>query len=185
MIVIFSDCALQCTPDICGDHGDCEIINGTHIVCSCRDYYDGINCEIFKPIEHAAKFDGKAFIVFSIDDFPHLTSEHEENLSLRFKTSASSGLIFWQGQSFDVPLKGDDYMSIGLSDGHLVFSYELGGGASQLISTEVVNDDNEHQLQIWRKGRDGKMIIDDGAPITGSSFGIVAMLNVDSDIYIG
>ncbi|EFO18041.1 hypothetical protein LOAG_10457 [Loa loa] len=43
---IGDDCALQCTPDICGDHGDCEIINGTHIVCSCRDYYDGINCEI-------------------------------------------------------------------------------------------------------------------------------------------
>ncbi|EJW73838.1 hypothetical protein WUBG_15255 [Wuchereria bancrofti] len=86
------DCSVQCTPDICGDHGDCEIINGTHIACSCRDYYDGPNCEIFKPIEHAAKFDGKAFIVFSIDDFPHLTSEHEESLSLRFKTSASSGV---------------------------------------------------------------------------------------------
>uniref|UniRef100_A0A0R3S5V2 Neurexin-4 n=1 Tax=Elaeophora elaphi TaxID=1147741 RepID=A0A0R3S5V2_9BILA len=189
------DCTVQCTPDMCGDHGECEVINGTDIVCSCRDYYD------VKPIEHAAKFDGKAFIVFSIDDFPHLTSEHEESLSLRFKTSSSSGyrniadvyciekvplhLIFWQGQPIGTPLKGDDYMSIGLSDGHLVFSYELGGGASQLISTETVNDDREHHLQIRRKGRDGKMIIDEGAPIKGSSYGIVAMLNVDSDVYIG
>uniref|UniRef100_A0A915PXY9 EGF-like domain-containing protein n=1 Tax=Setaria digitata TaxID=48799 RepID=A0A915PXY9_9BILA len=179
-----NDCTVQCEPDTCGDHGDCEIINGT-VICFCHDYYDGPNCEIFKPIEHAAKFDGNAFIVFSIDDFPHLTSEHEENLSLRFKTSALSGLIFWQGQQIGTPLKGDDYMSIGLSDGHLVFSYELGGGAAQLISTEVLNDDKEHHVQIWRKGREGKMVIDDGIPVTGSSLGILAMLNVDSDVYIG
>lgn len=46
IIVVLSDCMVRCTPDICGDHGDCEIVNGTYIVCSCRDYYDGPNCEI-------------------------------------------------------------------------------------------------------------------------------------------
>ncbi|KAM3718657.1 Basement membrane proteoglycan [Dirofilaria immitis] len=178
------DCAVQCMPDTCGDHGDCEIINATHITCSCRDYYDGPTCEIFKPIDHAAKFDGNAFIVFSIDDFPHLTSEHEESLCLRFKTNASNGLIFWQGQQLGTPLRGDDYMSVGLNNGYLVFSYELGGGASQLVSAEKVNDDKEHELKIWRKGRYGKMTIDDGPLVTGSSFGLVAMLNVDGDIYI-
>lgn len=47
-----------------------------------------------KPIEHAAKFDGKAFIVFSADEFPHLTSERDESLDLRFKTSADFGVRF-------------------------------------------------------------------------------------------
>ncbi|VDN00445.1 unnamed protein product, partial [Onchocerca ochengi] len=63
--------------------------------------------------------------------------------------------------------------------------YELGGGASQLISADKVNDNKEHQLQIWRKGRDGRMTIDNGPPINGSSFGLVSMLNVDGDVYIG
>ncbi|MCP9263601.1 Basement membrane proteoglycan [Dirofilaria immitis] len=93
-------------------------------------------------------------------------------------------LIFWQGQQLGTPLRGDDYMSVGLNNGYLVFSYELGGGASQLVSAEKVNDDKEHELKIWRKGRYGKMTIDDGPLVTGSSFGLVAMLNVDGDIYI-
>lgn len=47
---------------------------------------------IVKPIEHAARFDGNAFIVFSMDEFPHLTSEKEETVELRFKTTNSSGV---------------------------------------------------------------------------------------------
>ncbi|VDM94871.1 unnamed protein product [Thelazia callipaeda] len=179
------DCVAQCEPDTCGEHGDCDVINGTHISCSCRDYYDGPNCEIFKPIEHAAKFDGKAFIVFSSDDFPHLTSEREETISLRFKTSALYGLIFWQGQQIGTPLDGEDYMSIGINDGYLLLSYELGGGAAQLSSVETVNDGREHYLQIWRTGRHGKLKIDNGPVVEGSSAGILAMLNVEGNIYIG
>lgn len=53
------------------------------------------------------------------------------------------------------------------------------------MSNKAVNDDKEHQLRIWRKGRHGEMIIDDEETIVGSSFGILAMLNVDGDVYIG
>uniref|UniRef100_A0A0M3J8V2 LAM_G_DOMAIN domain-containing protein n=1 Tax=Anisakis simplex TaxID=6269 RepID=A0A0M3J8V2_ANISI len=51
-----------------------------------------------------------------------LTSEKEETIEFRFKTDASSGLIFWQGQQPGTPLVGEDYLSIGLQDGHLVYS---------------------------------------------------------------
>ena len=75
-----------------------------------------------KPIEHAAKFEGNAYIVFSADDFPHLTSEREETISFRLKTTAKYGVIFWQGQHPDSTLAGEDYISIGLNDGYLVYS---------------------------------------------------------------
>lgn len=66
-----------------------------------------------------------------------------------------------------------------------LFRYELGGGAAQITSTEMVNDGKEHRLRIWRKGRNGTMVIDEGAPTEGSSSGILAMLNVEGDIFIG
>uniref|UniRef100_A0A914BVB7 Basement membrane proteoglycan n=1 Tax=Acrobeloides nanus TaxID=290746 RepID=A0A914BVB7_9BILA len=174
-----------CKEDTCGEHGECEVVNSTHIQCSCRDYYDGPNCEIFKPIEHAARFDGNAFIVFSADDFPHLTSEKEETIELRLKTTAKYGVIFWQGQHPDSTLTGEDYISIGLNDGYLIYSYELGGGAAQIISKEPINDGKEHILRVVRKGRNGSLTVDLEQPILGTSSGILAMLNVEGNVYIG
>uniref|UniRef100_A0AC35F5Y3 Basement membrane-specific heparan sulfate proteoglycan core protein n=1 Tax=Panagrolaimus sp. PS1159 TaxID=55785 RepID=A0AC35F5Y3_9BILA len=174
-----------CEENTCGPHGECEVVNATHVVCQCKDYYDGPNCENFKPIEHAAMFSGNAYIVFSADDFPHLTSEREETISFRLKTTAKYGVIFWQGQHPDSNLAGEDYISIGLSDGYLVYSYELGGGAAQIISTNQVNDGHEHIIIVERRGRNGTLTIDNEPKIFGTSSGILAMLNVEGNIYIG
>lgn len=59
----------QCLEDTCGEHGniiklsyfrlgDCEIVNATHIQCSCRDYYDGPGCE-------HCKMRRKSYVIFS------------------------------------------------------------------------------------------------------------------------
>ena len=34
-----------CEKNTCGEHGECEVVNATHVVCQCKDYYDGPNCE--------------------------------------------------------------------------------------------------------------------------------------------
>ena len=115
----------KCEPGTCGEHGDCEVVNTTHVVCQCKDYYDGPNCENFKPIEHAARFEGNAYIVFSADEFPHLTSEREESIAFRLKTTAKYGVIFWQGQQEGSTVTGEDYISIGLNDGYLVYRQVL------------------------------------------------------------
>ncbi|KAE9552457.1 hypothetical protein FO519_004342 [Halicephalobus sp. NKZ332] len=177
----------KCEPNTCGEHGDCEIVNTTHVICQCKDYYDGPNCENFKPIEHAARFEGNAYIVFGPDDFPHLTSEREETIAFRLKTTAKYGLIFWQGQQEGTTVTGEDYISIGLNDGYLVYRqvYELGGGAAQIVSINPVNDGKEHIVKVVRRGKNGTLSVDNDPPISGSSSGILAMLNVEGNIYIG
>jgi hypothetical protein len=65
------------------------IVNIVSCILSISSIIDEI---IVKPIEYAARFDGKAFIVFSADEFPHLTSEKEESVELRFKTNALFGV---------------------------------------------------------------------------------------------
>jgi hypothetical protein len=72
-----------------------------------------------KPIEYAARFEGNAFIVFSMNEFPHLTSEKHEVIELELRTNAQYGVILWQGQNPDSSSAGEDYVSLGLNDGYL------------------------------------------------------------------
>lgn len=50
---------------------------------------------LVEPIEYAAQFNGFAYIVFSADEFPHLVSEKEESIIIRFKTTAKNGVYFF------------------------------------------------------------------------------------------
>lgn len=38
---------------------------------------------------------------------------------MEIRTTADYGVIFWQGQSSDTNLAGEDYVSLGLNDGYL------------------------------------------------------------------
>ena len=67
----------------------------------------------------------------------------------------------------------------------IIFRYELGGGAAQIISKEPINDGKEHVLRVVRKGRNGSLTVDLEQPILGTSSGILAMLNVEGNVYIG
>lgn len=48
-----------------------------------------------------------------------------------------------------------------------------------------MNDGLEHTIRAIRKGRNGTLYIDENLPIYGSSSGILAMLNVEGNIYMG
>ncbi|ULU04746.1 hypothetical protein L3Y34_017478 [Caenorhabditis briggsae] len=173
-----------CINSTCGMNGQCVPRNKTHYTCECKLYYDGPTCSLFKPIEHAARFDGDAFIELSSDEFPHLTSEKDEIVAFKFKTEQPNGVLLWQGQRPTVT-QMEDYISVGIVNGHLHFSYELGGGAAHLISEDRVDDGKEHSVRFERKGREGQMKIDNYREINGRSTGILAMLNVDGNIFVG
>lgn len=174
-----------CANDVCGPYGTCVPFNTTYYECQCKLYYDGPRCDVFKPIERAAQFDGTAFLEISSDEFPHLTSEKDEVVELKFKTKEPDGVLFWQGQQPGTSVVGEDYFSVGLHDGVLHFSYELGGGAAHMISEQRVDDDKVHYIRLERQGRRGILKIDNEDEKRGLSSGILAMLNADGDVFIG
>ncbi|VDM69893.1 unnamed protein product [Strongylus vulgaris] len=184
-----------CINHECGPNGECIPLNFTYYKCKCKLYYDGPRCDLFKPIERAARFDGDAFLEISSDEFPHLTSEKEEVVELKFKTKEQNGVLFWQGQERGTSVVGEDYFSVGLIDGYLHFSYELGGGAAHMATEQRVDDDKEHVIRIGsyhlkiffvsRKGRRGVLKLDNHTEQRGFSSGILAMLNADGNIFIG
>ncbi|CAK5124429.1 unnamed protein product [Meloidogyne enterolobii] len=180
-----------CDQKTCGIHGSCEEINSTHVTCHCRDFWAGQECEEFQPLEYAAGFDGSAFVVFSSEEFPHMISDLEEVIQFKLRTRARYGLIFWQGQHPSLDRRegteqfGEDFLAISLLGGHLSFTYELGGGAAQLISKRPVNDGKTHLIRATRRGRNGTLQINRGKVVEGRSSGILAMLNVEGNIFIG
>ncbi|VDM56667.1 unnamed protein product [Angiostrongylus costaricensis] len=144
-----------CANDVCGPYGKCVPFNTTYYECQCKLYYDGPRCDVckFYPITYS-------HISHFLNEFPHLTSEKDEVVELKFKTKEPNGVLFWQGQQPGTSVVGEDYFSVGLHDGLLHFSYELGGGAAHMVSDQ----------------RDEKR---------GLSSGILAMLNADGNVFIG
>lgn len=65
------------------------------------------------------------------------------------------------------------------------FSYELGGGPAQIVSSHRVNDNKPHKVVLKRTGQDGVLIVDEEKEDRGRSGGILAMLNTEGNIYIG
>lgn len=68
---------------------------------------------------------------------------------------------------------------------YLVFSYELGGGAAQILSRLPINDGKVHRIRAERQGRNGSLVVDSDWPVNGSSSGILAMLNVEGNLFMG
>jgi len=83
-----------------------------------------------------------------------MISDLEEVIQFKLRTRARYGLIFWQGQHPSLDRRegteqfGEDFLAISLLGGHLSFTYELGGGAAQLISKRPVNDGKTHLVSL-------------------------------------
>uniref|UniRef100_A0A4W6FLZ6 Heparan sulfate proteoglycan 2 n=1 Tax=Lates calcarifer TaxID=8187 RepID=A0A4W6FLZ6_LATCA len=81
--------------------------------------------------------------------------------------------------------KGKDFISLGLQNGHLVFSYQLGSGEAEILSQRSINDGKWHKITAVRTGKDGYIQIDGGAALHGQSKGRSLMVNTKGSIYLG
>uniref|UniRef100_A0A0N5A7N9 EGF-like domain-containing protein n=1 Tax=Syphacia muris TaxID=451379 RepID=A0A0N5A7N9_9BILA len=83
---------MLCATNTCGINGICENVNATHFRCICKPFFGGEKCDKFKLIEHAAFFNGKAYIMFASSIFNHKNSEATESIEFRFKTNSSDSV---------------------------------------------------------------------------------------------
>lgn len=180
-------CEIQ--EDLCEKVKPCK--NGAECVgagstyrCYCPKGFTGPSCESRTTFDENARFHGDGWVTLSKDRLPHTPSNSSEVIKLSFTTMQQNGLILLQGQPRGVDSRGQDYISLGLVDGHLEFSYEMGGGPAQILSSQRVDDGELHTAVLWRAGKLGSLTVD-GKEVRGESQGLLVMLNTKSDIFIG
>ncbi|XP_027563488.1 basement membrane-specific heparan sulfate proteoglycan core protein-like [Neopelma chrysocephalum] len=81
--------------------------------------------------------------------------------------------------------KAKDFLGLGLKDGHLVFSYQLGSGEATIVSEDPINDGEWHRVTVTREGRRGQLQVDGEEPVSGESPGSNIMANTEGNVYVG
>ncbi|KAM7411308.1 hypothetical protein PAMA_021348 [Pampus argenteus] len=174
--------------DVCLSNIQCQ--NGGTCVdgqCVCTPGHTGLNCEENSPHQYAAHFQNDGYIALPRAIFPRSFSGHDspETIELDINTSSSEGLILWQGVELGQHGKGKDFISLGLQNGHLVFSYQLGSGEAKILSRKSINDGKWHKVTAVRTGKEGYIQIDGGAALHGQSKGRSLEVNTVGSIYLG
>ncbi|KAM8864756.1 basement membrane-specific heparan sulfate proteoglycan core protein isoform 5-T5 [Spinachia spinachia] len=188
--------------DACQSNLQCQ--NGGTCVkgqCVCASGRTGLNCEQNSPYQYAAHFHDDGYIALPKSVFPRSAHDSPETIELEINTSSSEGLILWQGvetngarnlrkvhaskKELGEHGKGKDFISLGLQNGHLVFSYQLGSGEAEILSRRAVNDGRWHKVTAVRTGKNGYIQIDGGAELSGQSKGRSLMVNTKGSIYLG
>ncbi|XP_056651603.1 basement membrane-specific heparan sulfate proteoglycan core protein isoform X5 [Monodelphis domestica] len=137
------------------------------------------------PGQYGAYFHDGGFLSFPSRVFPRSHPDVPETIELEVRTHTPNGLLLWQGVEAREEGRGKDFISLGLKDGHLVFSYQLGSGEAHIISEDPINDGEWHKVTALREGKSGSIQVDGEEMVSGRSPGPNVAVNTKGSIYIG
>ncbi|XP_072465307.1 basement membrane-specific heparan sulfate proteoglycan core protein isoform X4 [Notamacropus eugenii] len=135
------------------------------------------------PGQYGAYFHDGGYLSFPSHVFPRSLPSVPETIELEVRTNTPNGLLLWQG--VESREEGKDFISLGLQDGHLIFSYQLGSGEAHIISEDPINDGEWHKVTAFREGRSGSIQVDGDELVSGQSPGPNVAVNTKGSIYIG
>ncbi|XP_008334908.1 pikachurin [Cynoglossus semilaevis] len=172
-----------CVQNPCANGGTCRP-RWDDYECDCPLGYDGRHCQkaVTEAIE-IPQFIGRSYLTYDNKDILKRVSGSRTNFFMRFKSTAKDGLLLWRGDS---PMRpNSDFLSMGLQDGALIFSYNLGSGAANIVVNGTFNDGKWHRVKAAREGQSGKLTVDDYGAKTGRSPGKMRQLNINGPLYVG
>ncbi|XP_032372298.1 pikachurin isoform X2 [Etheostoma spectabile] len=175
--------AHPCVASPCANGGTCRPKWDSY-ECDCPLGYDGRHCQkaVTEAIE-IPQFIGRSYLTYDNRDILKRVSGSRTNLFMRFKSTAKDGLLLWRGDS---PMRpNSDFLSMGLQDGALIFSYNLGSGAANIAVNGTFIDGKWHRVKAVRDGQSGKLTVDDYGAKTGRSPGKMRQLNINGPLYVG
>ncbi|XP_045857047.1 pikachurin isoform X1 [Meles meles] len=175
--------AHPCVAGPCAHGGSCRPQKESY-ECDCPLGFEGPQCQkaITEAIE-IPQFIGRSYLIYDNPDILKRVSGSRSNAFMRFKTTAKDGLLLWRGDSPMRPTR--DFISLGLRDGALVFSYNLGSGVASIIVNGSFSDGQWHRVKAVRDGQFGKITVDDYGARTGKSPGMMRQLNINGALYVG
>ncbi|XP_064153393.1 pikachurin isoform X3 [Anguilla rostrata] len=180
-----------CVDQPCANGGTCRP-KWDEYECDCPLGYDGRHCQkecgnyclntVTEAIE-IPQFIGRSYLTYDNRDILKRVSGSRTSVFMRFKSTAPDGLLLWRGGSPTGP--NSDFLSLGLQDGALVFSYNLGSGVGTVMVNGTFSDGRWHRVKAVRDGQSGKLTVDDYGAKTGKSPGKMRQLNTNGVLYVG
>ncbi|XP_018100005.1 pikachurin isoform X3 [Xenopus laevis] len=167
----------------CANGGSCRPQQDSY-ECDCPLGFDGKNCHkvITEAIE-IPQFIGRSYLMYENREILKRVSGSRSNIFMRFKTTMKNGLLMWRGDS---PIKTNtDFISLGVQEGNIVLSYNLGSGMASIVVNGSYSDGRWHRVKAVRDGQTGKVTVDDYGAITGKSPGLMRQLNINGALYVG
>ncbi|XP_049611156.2 basement membrane-specific heparan sulfate proteoglycan core protein isoform X2 [Syngnathus scovelli] len=153
------------------------------------------------PYQYAAHFHNGGYIALPKSIMRRRSPDTPETIELEINTLSSEGLILWQGVETNGTLnlrkmhaskkehgehgRGKDFITLGIRNGHLIFSYQLGSGEAEIMSRQSINNGEWHKVKAVRAGKDGYIQIDGDAALHGQSKGKSIMVNTKGPLYLG
>ncbi|KAM6218940.1 basement membrane-specific heparan sulfate proteoglycan core protein [Rhynchocyon petersi] len=137
------------------------------------------------PGQYGAYFHDGGYLALPGRIFSRGLPEAPETIELEVRTTTANGLLLWQGVMVGKANQGKDFISLGLQDGQLVFSYQLGSGEARLVSDDPINDGEWHRVTALREGQRGSIQVDGEELVSGQSPGSNVAVNTKSSIYVG
>ncbi|KAI1900209.1 hypothetical protein AGOR_G00047650 [Albula goreensis] len=172
-----------CVDQPCANGGTCRP-KWEEYECDCPLGYDGRHCQkaVTEAIE-IPQFIGRSYLTYDNRDILKRVTGSRTNVFMRFKSTAKDGLLLWRGDS---PMRpNSDFLSMGLQDGALIFSYNLGSGVGTVMVNGTFSDGRWHRVKAVRDGQSGKLTVDDYGAKTGKSPGKMRQLNTNGVLYVG
>ncbi|GAA6098966.1 pikachurin [Tachysurus ichikawai] len=180
-----------CVENPCANGGTCRAKRDEY-ECDCTLGYDGTHCQkecgnyCFNSVTEAIEipqFMGRSYLTYDSQEILQRLSGSRTSVFLRFKSFSKDGLLLWIGENLSQT--HTDYLSIGLQDGALIFSYDLGSGAVFVVVNGTFSDGKWHRVKAVREGQSGKLTVDDYGSELGRSPGKMRQLNLNGELYIG
>ncbi|XP_064304639.1 protein eyes shut homolog [Phalacrocorax carbo] len=179
-----------CDENPCGNGATCFPKSRRDAVCLCPYGRSGILCSdainITQPsFSGTDVFGYTSFLAYST--IPNITFYYEFRLKFQLANHHSAlqdNLIFFTGQKGQ-GLSGDDFLELGLRNGRVVYSYNLGSGTATITSKPLDLTLNIHVVHLGRYFQKGWLKVDDQKNKTVTSPGRLVGLNVFSQFYLG
>ncbi|XP_002740242.1 neural-cadherin-like [Saccoglossus kowalevskii] len=140
-----------CDPNPCRNGGQC-IATEYSYRCNCPSGYTGPQCQ-----DISRSFFGDGYAWYSA-----LQSCRESHTSIEFLTSEDNGLLMYNGPMSSYSVLQPDYIAVGLVNGLIQLSIDLGSGMVHMEIPESprLDDGKWHRVDIYRNGKDVELMVD-------------------------
>ncbi|XP_022821461.1 agrin-like isoform X2 [Spodoptera litura] len=188
-------CGEDLTP--CKNNGSCiPLLN--EYKCTCRDGYQGRNCEIQINVEMLnertpVNFDGNNYFSYRSRGSRRNSGSRGIRYEIKFRTYNDSGLLMWRRK---IGIRPRDFIGLGLSDGKLQLIYtdtdikEMNLATHEdwfqnIESKARVDDGRWHTATVRRRKRLAMLQVDDKPAVRGYSQSLLVPSKANPKLWIG